>query len=340
MNVSNFGEFNLIKHLMDVISKDNLIIINNLSQLGYVLSVPSGDDCAVWNSLDNSHVVTVDALVENVHFNFDYISWEQLGSKSVSVNLSDIAAMGAKPIFITINLGINGDIQVEELTSLYIGIMKKCKLYNVAVIGGDIVRSRDFFISISAYGVSICNSERSVLKRSGALDKDLIAVTGDIGCSYAGYKLLSEDMYKIHDKSITDHLINAHNNPIPRVYEGLDLLKLGANSAIDISDGLLDDLNKLCTSSNVGAEVYSNDLPIDSYLKSAFKSDYLNYALNGGEDYELLFTASYDDMNKIINNINTKVTIIGKIINNLKIKIIDKSGNELDIDQKGWDHFK
>ena len=107
MNISKFGEFNLINHLMEVISKDNLDIINNLSELGYVLSVPSGDDSAVWNSLDNSHVVTVDALVDKVHFNLDYISWEQLGSKSVSVYLSDIAAMGAKPIFITINLGIN-----------------------------------------------------------------------------------------------------------------------------------------------------------------------------------------------------------------------------------------
>ena len=102
MNISKFGEFNLINHLMEVISKDNLDIINNLSELGYVLSVPSGDDSAVWNSLDNSHVVTVDALVDKVHFNLDYISWEQLGSKSVSVNLSDIAAMGAKPIFLSL----------------------------------------------------------------------------------------------------------------------------------------------------------------------------------------------------------------------------------------------
>ena len=338
MNVSKFGEFNLINHLMEVISKDNLDIINNLSELGYVLSVQSGDDSAVWNSSDNSHVVTVDALVENVHFNFDYISWEQLGSKSVSVNLSDIAAMGANPIFITINLGINNQIKVEDLTSLYIGIINKCKIYNVAVIGGDIVKSRDFFISISAYGASTYNTNNLVLKRSGALVNDLIAVTGHLGCSYGGYKLLSEKI-KINDEPSSAHLINAHNNPIPRVNEGLELLKLGANSSIDISDGLLGDLNKLCKSSNVGAEIYSNDLPIDSFLKTAFRDDYLDYALNGGEDYELLFTASNDVMKKIIHNLNTNVTIIGKIINK-DIMVLDELGNELSIDPKGWDHFK
>lgn len=335
MNISKFGEFNLINHLMEVISKDNLDIINNLSELGYALSVPSGDDSAVWNSLDNSHVVTVDALVDKVHFNLDYISWEQLGSKSVSVNLSDIAAMGAKPIFITINLGINNEIKVEDLTSLYLGIMNKCKIYNVAVIGGDIVRSRDFFISISAYGAL---KQNGVLKRSGALVNDLIAITGNIGSSYGGYKILSENI-DINDKLAKDHLINSHNNPIPRVNEGLELLNLGANSAIDISDGLLDDLNKLCKSSNVGAEIHSNDLPIDSYLKIAFRDDYLDYALNGGEDYELLFTAQNDVMKKIKNNINTNITIIGKIIEK-EIIILDELGNEINIDPKGWDHFK
>ena len=117
------------------------------------------------------------------------------------------------------------------------------------------------------------------------------------------------------------------------------MLNLGANSAIDISDGLLDDLNKLCKSSNVGAEIHSNDLPIDSYLKIAFRDDYLDYALNGGEDYELLFTAQNDVMKKIKNNINTNITIIGKIIEK-EIIILDELGNEINIDPKGWDHFK
>ena len=213
--------------------------------------------------------------------------------------------------------------------------MNKCKIYNVAVIGGDIVKSRDFFISISAYGAL---KQNAVLKRSGALVNDLIAITGNIGSSYGGYKILSENI-DINDKLAKDHLINSHNNPIPRVNEGLELLNLGANSAIDISDGLLDDLNKLCKSSNVGAEIHSNDLPIDSYLKIAFRDDYLDYALNGGEDYELLFTAQNDVMKKIKNNINTNITIIGKIIEK-EIIILDELGNEINIDPKGWDHFK
>ncbi|MBN18805.1 MAG: thiamine-phosphate kinase [Chloroflexi bacterium] len=337
MNISNYGEFNIIQSLMKVVEKDNLQIINNLGKLGYVLSVPAGDDSAVWNTPYNSNIVSVDALVENVHFNLNYISWEQLGSKSVSVNLSDIAAMGARPIFITINLGINNNINIEDLTSLYIGIMKVCKIYNVAIIGGDIVKSRDFFISISAYGSSI-NSKNLVLKRSGALVNDLIAVTGNLGSSYAGYKLLSENI-KIHDEFVTNHLIDAHNNPIPRVNEGIKLLNLGANSAIDISDGLLDDLNKLCKVSKVGAEIYSNDLPIHSYLKKAFSVDYLDYALNGGEDYELLFTASDKEMKKIINQKDLNITIIGKIIKD-GLVVLDNLGNKLDIKIKGWDHFK
>ena len=203
-------------------------------------------------------------------------------------------------------------------------------------MGGDIVRSDTFFISVTVVGRSVA---RNILRRDTANIGDLIGVTGQLGCSAGGLKILKG----IYDgpKEFTPHLISRHRRPSPRIKSGIKLADNGVTTAMDISDGLYADLSKLCKASKVGASFQIDQLPVDEHLKSAFPTEWVELAVSGGEDYELLFTASEETVNNLKTEEEMFFQIIGKITEESNgVTAFDESGNQLIFESGGWDHFK
>ena len=293
-----------------------------------------GDDAAAWETNAGVQIVTTDTLVEGVHFS-QHITWEELGWKSLAVNLSDIAAMGGTPSFALITLGLNPSTDISYIQDLYKGILDAAVRYGCRIIGGDLVRSPTTFITVSMTG----SSTGKLLTRHSAQPGDLIAVTGNLGCSAGGVAAIRQGLEI--EKDPYSHLVQTHHKPIPRIMEGQSLVKAGISTAMDISDGLVDDLSKICTSSKVGAIIRSSFIPIDHQLKTAFPNDHLRLALSGGEDYELLFTGTEELISRQIETLEIDVTVIGRIVNEDPghIRVIDDKGAITKLESDGWDHF-
>ena len=258
-----------------------------------------GDDAAYWKSGDFGYCVTSDTLVENVHFKLMNFSADKLGEKAVAVNLSDIAAMGANPMGMLINLGVTNDITEKWINDFYDGITKLALKYNCPVIGGDIVKSEILNISVTCIGYKKLNikNKNIFLNRESVNPGDLVYVSGYLGNSKAGLEILNLLKTDLNDSEI--YLINSHLTPVPRIELGIDLNEIGITSCIDISDGLLLDSSRLADSSIVNININSSMLPISGELKVIFPEEYKNFALGGGEDYELLFTASPNNQENI-----------------------------------------
>ena len=345
MLVRELGEFKLIETLAQAITDDNALCIERLNKQGFRLLLPIGDDAAAWNGPSGTQILTTDTLVEGTHFNLDQISWRSLGWKSLAVNLSDVAAMGCKPLYFLVTLGLREDLPVEGLLEMYRGMLELSVRCGGAIIGGDIVRSPVFFVTVTLQGTSSVtskgfNSPQSViLTRDTCSPGDKIAVTGYLGCSGGGLQMLTQGL-KL-DTETERHLLQAHNRPEPRVAQGIILAQRGVTSCIDISDGLVDDLWKLSKSSGVGAMINANLVPVDEFLKQAYPQNWLNLALCGGEDYELLFTAPSDVMDRVISKLNVVTSVLGEIVEGPpQVKVLDPDGNELHIANGGWDHFQ
>ena len=297
-----------------------------------------GDDAAYWKSEDFGYCVTSDSLVENVHFKLMYFSADKLGEKAVAVNLSDIAAMGANPMGMLINLGVTNDITEKWINDFYDGITKLALKYNCPVIGGDIVKSEILNISVTCIGYKKLNikNKNIFLNRESVNPGDLVYVSGYLGNSKAGLEILNLLKTDLNDSEI--YLINSHLTPVPRIELGIDLNEIGITSCIDISDGLLLDSSRLADSSIVNININSSMLPISVELKVIFPEEYKNYALGGGEDYELLFTASpnnQENIKKIAEKNELNLSIIGEVNNGNGEIMLDGSLT----DPKGWDHF-
>jgi len=293
-----------------------------------------GDDCAVVSSAENQNiVVTTDTLVAGVHFPFG-TSAKAIGHKAVAVNLSDIAAMGAKPSWISLAITLP-EVNYEWLTEFCLGVFTLCEFYNVQIIGGDTTQG-PLSITITAQGVT---PEGKYLSRSGAKAGDWLYVTGDLGDAALALQHLKDGV--LTESKAIEQVQEKLDFPKPRVLAG-QALREYASAAIDISDGLIADLGHICQASNVGANVILEHIPLsEAMTKSLLFEDSIELALNGGDDYELLFTVSEDKkvgLETALSHTNTVVTCIGQI--NASQTISTTLNNKtVPIKSTGFQHF-
>ena len=332
MLVSEVGEFGLIEVLAGVIGPDR----EGAGANGFRLTLGIGDDTAAWETSRATELATTDTVVEGVHFTRDTTPWPDLGWKLMAANVSDIAAMGGLPLYSLVTLGLPADTQVEDIRALYEGMLEGARKYDVAIVGGDIVRSPTMFVTLSLNGV---HSGKPML-RSTAQPGYQVAVSGYLGSSAGGLRLMLDGMEA--DAEADAFLRHAHRRPEPHVQQGMLISQAGVGVAMDVSDGLLDDLSKLCTASGVGAEVRSDAVPVHPLLQRAFPHDALDMALNGGEDYLLLFAAPADLMSRAIEKLGPPAAVIGEITDGPAgtVRLLEPSGQARDVNVRGWDHFK
>lgn len=332
VKVRDIGEFALIQRLQKLVCQGK----PSSEDMAFPLLLGMGDDAAAWRTNEAIELATTDTLVEGVHFRHDLTSWEELGWKAVAVNLSDIAAMGGSPLYILVTLGLKPDTEVEDVEALYRGMLSACREHGGFIVGGDMVRSSFTFITIAMTGVA----GEHVLTRHTAQPGDVVAVTGPLGCAAGGLQALLQGT--VLEEKTSSHLRQAHVHPQPRLQAGHVLVQSGVRTAMDISDGLTDDLAKLCASSGVGAIIYADQVPADAFLKDAFPRGYLQLALNGGEDYELLFAGRGEVVAATVTQLSPPATIIGRIVTEHpgRVLVLDERGAELHLDRHGWDHFR
>ncbi|MBL0146041.1 MAG: thiamine-phosphate kinase [Chitinophagaceae bacterium] len=335
--IASLGEFGLIDHL----TKNN-----ETKQSSTILSV--GDDAAVIDHSGMQTVLSTDLLVEGIHFDLSYTPLKHLGYKSVVVNLSDIYAMNATPTQILLSIAISNKFSVEALDEFYDGVYTACEKYNVDLVGGDTTSSqRGFVISITAIGEV---PQNKFVKRDGAKPNDLICVSGDLGGAFLGLTILErekrifEETGAQPDLENQAYIVGRMLKPEARkdVIEYFEAHKVMPTSMMDISDGLSSELLHICKQSNVGCVLYEDKIPFNEDSKAfAYKLelDPTACALSGGEDYELLFTVSQADYEKI--NENNGLSIIGYITEAAEGKnIITRGGNKHELVAQGWNHMK
>jgi len=334
MKINELGENNLIEIIGKLISQNKPDLKSN-SLVSQLMSI--GDDAAIWSDISANYCITTDSMIENVHFDKQFTSWHDLGWKAIAVNQSDIAAMGFNPLYSVVSIGMPENTEIESVKHLYKGMIKATKQNGGEIVGGDTVRSSLILINVSMIGIRSKGSGQKLncLSRNNATPKDSIAITGYLGNSAAGFDIL-KNPHDLEEK-IIKYLSKSHLRPKPKVQTGVELCDYGINSAIDVSDGLIQDITRMCKSSNVGAKIEVSKIPIHKYLKKAFPNNWLNYAMNGGEDYELLFTGPSDLIKKISEKSKTKITVIGEITKSKKIEIINKTN--LKVLEKKWEHF-
>jgi thiamine-monophosphate kinase len=277
-----------------------------------------GDDAAAWTAHAGERVlVTTDSLVEGVHFRLDWTSWRDLGWKALAVNLSDIAAMAGLPVLATVSLALTGNETVSDLVELYRGMGELAQLHNVVIAGGDIVRTpHDFSIHVTALGHTLGGGK--LLTRAGARPGDWLFVTGTLGASAAGLALLMLPADDPRRRATTaPRLIEAHLRPIPRIETGWLLAARNASSAMDLSDGLFGDLEKILDRSGVAAIIDLDKIPIAAAVRALFPDQAMEFATRGGEDYELLATIPKEGIREaleLFEEDDVTVTRIGEII--------------------------
>lgn len=336
--ISTLGEFGLIEHLTKNFE------IHNASTL-----VSVGDDAAVIDHFGKQTVITTDLLLEGIHFDLMYTPLKHLGYKSVVVNLSDIYAMNATPTQITMSIGISNRFSVEALNEFYEGVFAACEKYKVDLIGGDTSSSlKGFVISVTALGEA--NIEK-IVKRNTAQKGDLICVSGNLGAAFLGLTLLEREK-KIYlespevqpDLEQESFVVGKLLKPEARkdIIEFFEAQQILPTSMMDISDGLSSELHHICKQSNLGCIIYEDKLPIlEDSKKTAFKfgMDATVCALNGGEDYELLFTLKQDDYDKV--KLHPDISVIGYSTEPSEgIHLTTKSGNKHALLAQGWNAGK
>ncbi len=332
--ISELGEFGLIDRLTEGLEIKNRTTLRGV-----------GDDCAVLEYKDSEVLVSTDLLVEGIHFDLTYVPLKHLGYKSAVVNFSDIYAMNGRPQQIVVSLAISKRFTVEHIEELYAGLRLACDLYGVDLVGGDTTTSRSgLVISITVIGSG--ETDR-IVYRDGARDTDLICVTGDLGSAYMGLQLLERE--KVASAGRADfqpdfggkeYLIERQLKPEARrdVIEALAKAGIVPTAMMDISDGLSSELLHICKASHTGCRVYEDRIPID--YQTAVMAEELNMnlvtaAMNGGEDYELLFTVplhAHEEIKKI-----QGVRVIGHITRpELGCAMVTRDGNEMEIRAQGW----
>ena len=310
------GEFGLIELLAKIVGQPK----------GKQVLIGIGDDAACWRTGASTQIATSDSLIQDVHFSLSTTTWRELGWKALAVNLSDIAAMGGLPQYALVSLGLPGDTEVASVAELYEGIEELARLFDVSIVGGDSVGAPVVMVSLAVVGKAEKN--QSVLTRSAAAPGELIAVTGYLGASAAGLAML-QGVLELHlkDEETAGQLKEA-------------LTRHGVKAAIDLSDGLVGDLGRLCKASGVGARLFTSQIPVHPLVRNSFGGEAIQLALSGGEDYELLFTARSEVIERVRGAIACPVTVIGETVAEPEmVKVIDEHGNELSVEKAGWEHF-
>lgn len=333
LKMQDIGEFGFIRSIM-----------NNCHFLPEKLIKGIGDDCAVIGPYeDKVFLITTDLLVEGVHFILEKISYEELGQKAVTVNLSDIAAMGGNALHLFVSIAIPRSMSLEAINSIYRGIKAMCSLYSVNILGGDTSSSiKNLMICMTVIGDAV---ENEVLYRHGAGPGDRIYVTGSLGDSAAGLRLIKEEFSA--PAALASYLKQAHNRPTPFLEAGRIIAQSGfVSTMIDLSDGLVSDLRHVCEASSVGAMIYHNHLPLSAELKAIAEINHFDpyeLALSGGEDYRLLVTVPVNNIEpfqKIFERGDPcPVYLVGEITKELGIKIARPDGVEELPEVTGFNHF-
>ena len=352
--IAKLGEFGLIRHLTKDIKPKNTSTLRGV-----------GDDCAVMHYPDREVLVTTDLLMEGVHFDLTYTDLRHLGYKAAQVNISDVFAMNGTPRQLTVSLALSKRFTVEDMEELYAGLRAACDRWGVDIVGGDTTSSfTGLAISITCIGEA---NKEDIVYRDGAKDTDLVCVSGDLGAAYMGLQLLEreksvyyqqvDEAKKRGDKRALEQL--AHFQPdfagreylLQRQLEGMargDIIARLSEAGVrptammDISDGLSSELAHICTQSHVGCRIYEKNLPID--YQTAVMAEELNMnvttcALNGGEDYELLFTVPIGDLDKIKDMDDVK--LIGHITKeSLGRVLVARDGGEFELKAQGWNPLK
>ncbi len=337
-SLEELGEFGLIKHLTQ-----NFQIRHESSVKGV------GDDAAVLDFKDKQTLISTDLLLEGVHFDLSYVPLMHLGYKAVQVNLSDIYAMNGVATQITVSLGVSSKFPLEAIEEIYKGIELACNKFNIDLIGGDTSASKQgLVISITSIGYA---AKEDVTYRNGAQESDLLCVSGDLGGAYVGLQILEREKQVFlenpqiqPDLEGKDYIIERQLKPEGRrdVVDLLAQLKIKPTAMIDVSDGLASEILHLTTQSDKGCTIYEDKLPIDPVTYETARELGLDpsiCALNGGEDYELLFTIKQADYEKIKNDVD--ISIIGHITEkNSGVKMISKSDVVHELKAQGWNAFK
>lgn len=331
MRVSEIGEFGLIQHLAERVAA-----AGSPPQL----LLGSGDDAAAWRHEPGVCLATTDTLIEGIHF-LQGVPWADVGWKALAVNVSDIVAMGGTPAYALVTLGLPLELSVAAIDELYDGLLAACQEYAVSIVGGDIVKVETPMITVALWGKAQTgqDGEPRLLMRSAAAFGDAIAVTSYLGDSAAGLRLLLEGL-----RSVDEHeqrLCEAHLRPRPPLAAGRIAAEEGVRAAIDISDGLLQDLGHICRASGLGAVVEAAQVPISPALKATFPDQALQLACTGGEDYQLLLAAPPTVLERVQARASVPLTVIGRMVEGEEKRplLLDAEGRELSLPHAGWDHL-
>ena len=333
--LSSIGEFGLIKHIAS-----SVVLKNESSKKGI------GDDAAVIEYTNKQIVVSTDMLVEGVHFDLSYVPLKHLGYKCVTVNLSDIYAMNATPRQITVSIALSNRFSLEAVEELYSGMLLACERYNIDLVGGDTTSSSSgLVISVTAIGEA---EKEEIVYRDGAKEKNLLCVTGDLGGAYMGLQLLEREkrIYKENPKiqpdlGGNDYVLERQLKPEARmdIPVLLKAISVKPTAMIDISDGLASEILHLCDASGVGCNLFEDKIPIDPMTYERAREMNLDptmCTLNGGEDYELLFTIDINDFEKVKGN--PDITVIGHMTEkSAGVNMISKGGTVHPLTAQGWD---
>ena len=333
-SLEQLGEFGLINHITKHFKAKNKSTLKGI-----------GDDAAVLDFKSKKTVVSTDLLVEGVHFDLSYMPLKHLGYKAVVVNVSDICAMNAVPTQITVSIAVSNRFPLEAVEELYEGIRLACEFYKIDLIGGDTTSSTTgLLISVTALGQA---TDEEITYRSGAQENDLLVVTGDIGSAYMGLQVLEREkqVFLVNPNNQPDlenysYIIERQLKPEARtdVKELLEKLQVKPTAMIDVSDGISSEIMHICKASKVGCNLYENKLPLDPQFINVceeFNLDSTTIAINGGEDYELLFTISMNDFDKIKGNPN--FTVIGHITAEKEgLHLITRENTKIPLKARGW----
>lgn len=335
--IAALGEFGLIEHLT-----------RNFETYNASTIVGVGDDAAVIDHFGKQTVITTDLLIEGIHFDLSYTPLKHLGYKSVIVNLSDVYAMNAQPTQITVSIGISNRFSLEALDEFYEGVYAACKKYNVDLIGGDTSSSgKGFIVSVTAIGEV---APEKFIKRSTAQKGDLICVSGDVGAAFLGLTLLEREkaIYMENpniqpDLEGEDYIVGRLLKPETKkdIIDFFEKNNILPTAMQDVSDGVSSEVLHICKQSNLGCMLFEDKLPIDERSRAAafkFGLDPTVCALNGGEDYELLFTLKQEDYDKI--TLNEEIAVIGYMTDREEgTKLRTRGGNTFDLTAQGWNAF-
>lgn len=336
--IATIGEFGLIKHLTEAIE-----LKNDSTKYGV------GDDAAVLSYPNKEILVSTDLLMEGVHFDLTYVPFKHLGYKAAIINFSDIYAMNGTPKQITVSIALSKRFCIEDIEDFYAGLRIACEEHNVDIVGGDTTSSlTGLAISITCIGEA---DKDKVVYRNGAKETDLICVTGDLGAAYMGLQLLEREKTVFKDEkevqpdfSGKEYLLERQLKPEARkdIIEKLAELNITPTSMMDISDGLSSEMLHICSQSNMGCRLYEEHIPIDyqtAVMAEEFNMNLTTCALNGGEDYELLFTVPIADHEKVSEMKGVK--LIGHITKaDLGCALITRDGQEFELKAQGWNPLK